>query len=190
MAVDEMTERLAGNLAENLKEIRGRRRMTQAQLAKLSGVPRSTVANIETGASNPTLSVMSRLGTALQVSLEELLSAPHSEIQRFERGSLPILEKGRGGKVVLHKLLPDPIPGMEIDRVQIGHGERMRGSPHRPGTREYLYCERGRMMLWVAGEKIELRAGDVATFPGDRNHSYGAAGSSPAIGFSVVVLAP
>ena len=31
--------------------------------------------------------------------------------------------------------------------------------PHRAGTREYLYCERGRLTLWAAGERFELATG-------------------------------
>ena len=54
-------ETLAGYLADNLREYRKRRSLTQAQLAKLCEVPRSTVANIETGGGNPTLAVLIRL---------------------------------------------------------------------------------------------------------------------------------
>src|SRR5207245_2425205 len=50
----EAIETLAGNLGRNLRYVRERRGLTQAQLAKLCGLPRSTVGNLETGACNPT----------------------------------------------------------------------------------------------------------------------------------------
>ncbi len=90
----------------------------------------------------------------------------------------------------MHKILPDPIPGMEIDRIELLPGARMTGAPHRPGTREYLTCERGRLALWAAGERFELSPGDVAAFQGDQPHSYQNLGGVPAVGFSVVTLAP
>ena len=91
---------------------------------------------------------------------------------------------------MVSKLLPDPIPGMEIDRMELRPGARMTGVPHRPGTREYLTCERGELTLRAAGEKFVLQPGDVAAFDGDQPHSYHNTGSTEAIGFSVVTLAP
>jgi transcriptional regulator with XRE-family HTH domain len=182
-------EALAANLAANLRFIRERRRLTQDKLARLCGVPRSTIANIETGAANPTLAVLGQIAAALTLSLEELLSAPRAACQLFPKGALPVHARGRSGKTRVAKLLPHPIPGMEIDRMELGAGERMAGIPHRPGTHEYLYCESGAITLWVAGEKFELTAGDVAAFPGDQAHSYQNPLQAPSVGFSVVTLA-
>jgi transcriptional regulator with XRE-family HTH domain len=181
---------LTANLANNLRYLRQRRTLTQSQLARLCGVPRSTVANIETGESNPTLSVLARLAGALQLSLEELLSAPRGACELYPRGALPVLRRGRRGTALVQKLLPHKIPGMEIDRLELQPGDRFSGAPHRPGTQEYLACERGRLTLWVAGDRFDLGVGDVAAFPGDQQHSYHNDGSEPAIGFSVVTLAP
>ncbi len=187
---DISSERLAGYLATNLREAREQRRLTQNRLAELSRIPRSTLASIETGSSNPTLAILSRLSAALQVSLEELLTAPRSSTQLFPHGSLPVLRRGKGSGVSVAKLLPDPIPGMEIDRMELPPGTRMAGTPHRRGTREYLVCESGAIATWVDGERFELQVGDLLAFPGDCRHSYGCVGPETAVGFSVVVLAP
>jgi transcriptional regulator with XRE-family HTH domain len=190
MAPKRSESALAENLAANLLRVREQRGLTQQGLAKLAGIPRSTIANVETGASNPTLAVLSRLSAALQNSLEELLSPPLARCQHFPRGSLPIIRKGRKKGTIIHKLLPHPIPGMEIDRIELGAGDRLGGVPHRSGTQEYLYCEQGAITLWVSGERIDLESGDVATFAGDQAHSYANGGQRPAVGFSVVSLAP
>lgn len=181
---------LAAHLAENLRYVRERRHLTQEQLAKLAGLPRSTVAQLETGSSNPTLAVLAQLGSALQLSIEELVSAPHARTHVFRRGSLPITRRGRDGLAHVQRLLPDPIPGMEIDRIELRPGARMTGIPHRPGTREYLACEAGRLTLATAGESHTLDPGDVAAFQGDQPHSYANDGRVSAVGFSVVTLAP
>lgn len=190
MNVDEKERVLARHLAANLRQARERQGLTQNALAARSEIPRSTLASIETGHSNPTLSVLAKLSAALQVSLEELLTPAHADIQHFPHGSLPIRNRGATGQVEVRKLLPDPIPGMEIDRLALKPGAQMRGTPHRSGTREYLYCESGAITLWVEGDRIDLAEGDVAAFPGDRRHSYRGAGTATATGFSVVVLAP
>jgi quercetin dioxygenase-like cupin family protein len=79
---------------------------------------------------------------------------------------------------------------MEIDRMTLGPSKRLTGQPHRPGTQEYLCCERGQLTLRVAGERFALEPGDVAAFPGDQRHSYHNEGRETAVGFSVVTLAP
>ena len=190
MAETKPESALSSNLSANLRYIRERRGLTQAALAKLCGLPRSTVAQAEAGSGNPTLLVLARLASALRWSIEELLSKPHAACQYFPKGSLPTAARGRGQLASVRKILPDPIPGMEFDRIELQPGARMTGIPHRPGTREYLTCERGRITLWAAGERIDLSAGDVAAFHGDQPHSYHNEGNVEAVGFSVVTLAP
>lgn len=180
---------LATNLAANLRYIRQQRGLTQQELAKLCGVPRSTVGQMETGSCNPTLSILARLTLALQISIEEILSTPRARCAIFPKGTLPTASRGRGGTVTVQKLLPDPIPGMAIERMELPPGARMTGVPHRPGTREYLSCERGQLTFWASGERYTLAPGDVAAFPGDQAHSYQNDGDAVAIGFSVVTLA-
>ena len=179
---------LAKNLATNLRYLRTRSGLTQVKLAARAGVPRSTLANLETGSGNPTLAVLASIGAALHVTLEELLGAPRGLGQLYPKGSLPIDKRGRS--VTVASLLPDPIPGMEITRMELEPGGKLPGVPHRPGAREYLYCEVGQLVLVVAGERFELKAGDVCAFRGDQPHSYSNPGAKRAIGVGVVTIAP
>jgi transcriptional regulator with XRE-family HTH domain len=177
---------LGGRLGQNLKQLREARGATQAQMAKLAGLPRATWANLESGAANPTLSVMDRVASALQVTLEELVAVPRAAAQSYPKGTLPVRQRG---KVTVHKLLPDPVAGMEIDRIELPAGAQMTGIPHTPGTREYLTCETGAIVLVAAGDRFELSPGDVVAFRGDQRHSYTNPGTKVAVGFSVVALA-
>jgi len=181
---------LPENLAKNIKYLRERRGLTQGRLSGLCGVPRSTLANLETGSGNPTLAVLSSIAAAFQISIEELLSTPRAQGRVYKKGSLPIRDRGRNVKITVSKLLPDPIVGMEIDRMHVPPGARMKGVPHRPGTREYCYCESGNVVIWAAGERFELNPGDVLSFQGDQAHSYTNESQKAAILFSVVTLAP
>lgn len=181
---------IGGHLAANLRQIREQRSLTQAQLAALCQVPRSTIANIEAGGSNPTLAVLVRLAAALALTLEELLAPPRVRCEVFSAEALPRVESRRAGRVLIHKLLPHPIPGAAIDRVELDPGAKIAGSPHQPGTYEYTYCERGQLGLWIAGEHFELAKGQVAAFDGHQKHTYENTGRTLTVVFSVVVLAP
>ncbi len=181
-----MDDPIPARLGDNIRGLRESRGLTQDQMARLADLPRSTWASLESGGGNPTLSVLSRVAHALQVSLEELISSPRAEAALFPSGALP--RQLRTG-VEVRKLLPDPIPGMELDRLALPPGTHMTGIPHTPGTREYLACEEGEIALAVAGERFTLRPGDVVAFRGDQRHSYHNVAARSAVGYSVVVLA-
>lgn len=170
-----------------LSKSKGARNLSQEQLARISGIPRPTWSNLESGTANPTIQVLLKVAATLQVSLDELIGEPREACKFFSAESLPIQ---RRGEAFIRKLLPEGIPGVEFDRVEIAPGTRMAGIPHRVGTREYLTCDRGTIELAVTGEKYRLSPGDVVVFRGDQKHSYVNVGKDKAIGFSVVMLTP
>jgi transcriptional regulator with XRE-family HTH domain len=178
---------LGDRIARNVKQLRQTRGLTQAQLAAIADVPRATWTNLESGAANPTIAVLHRVAAALQVSVEELLSEPRAECEFFPVAELPVRTQGQAR---VRRLLPHAIPGMEMDRIELPAGGRMVGVPHTPGTREYLACESGEIVLTAAGERWHLHAGDVLAFRGDQRHGYANPGARLAVGYSVVVLAP
>ncbi|MBS2032494.1 MAG: helix-turn-helix transcriptional regulator [Deltaproteobacteria bacterium] len=177
---------LPARLGHNIKQLRDARGLTQQQMAKASGLPRATWTNLESGAANPTLGVLHKVALALQVSIEELISPPRGAVRFHPRGTLPVRQRGTA---TIRKLLPDPIPGMDVDRMELPPLGRLTGIPHTAGTREYLTVESGEIVLVVAGEEWKLGPGDVVSFRGDQRHSYLNPGERPAIGYSVVVLA-
>ncbi|MEU4558646.1 helix-turn-helix transcriptional regulator [Actinoplanes sp. NPDC023936] len=62
--------RLAFELGRSVRELRERRGWSQTQLATASGMTQSAVARFEAGGTVPTLMVLERLATALDVSLK------------------------------------------------------------------------------------------------------------------------
>jgi XRE family transcriptional regulator, regulator of sulfur utilization len=182
-----MSEELSDRLGRNIRQLRQARGLTQQQMAKLSGLPRATWANLESGDGNPTLAVLHAVAMAFQVSLEEIVAEPRASAKHYRRGSLPT--RARGG-VTVSSLLPDKVPGMQIERLELPVGARMVGVPHTAGTREYLTCESGELELVASGESFQMAEGDVVVFRGDQRHSYVNRGRKPAVGYSVVILRP
>lgn len=174
-------------LGNNIRQLREARGMTQAQIAKVAKVPRPTWANLESGAANPTLAVMIKVADALQISLEELISPPRTTSTFTEAAALPVR---RRGKARVRKLIPEPIAGLEIERIELPPGAGMTGVPHTPGTREYCTCERGELQISESGQIWTLRRGDVLAFRGDQAHGYRNRGRGEAVAYSVIALAP
>jgi quercetin dioxygenase-like cupin family protein len=148
---------------------------------------RATWANLESGAANPTVSVLTKVAAGLQVSVEELLSPPRATFKFYPVSALPSV---RRGSVQVRKLLPDSLQHMALDRMELPPGSRMTGIPHRTGTREYLTCETGEVVLTVSEETLRLTPGDVVVFRGDQKHSYANPSSRTAVAYSIVVLRP
>lgn len=177
---------LATRLGKNVVHLRKLRGQSQAELAALAGIPRATWANIESGAANPTLTILHKVALALAVSLEELVSPPRGHARHIPAADLPLKQRGHA---LVRKLLPDPLPGTELERFTLPPAGRMVGAPHTPGTTEYLICEAGRLILMASGERYDLAEGDVVVFRGDQKHSYRNDGDVDAVGYSVVLLA-
>jgi len=175
----------ASNLAANVKALRETHGRTQSQMAKAAGIPRPTWANLESGTANPTLSSLMKVAAALHVSLEELVGAPRASARLYRADEL---RHEKRGTALIRKLLPDALPGLELERMQLPAGAAFAGVPHTAGTREYLTCESGTLELSAAGERWQLEPGDVVVFRGDQRHGYKNPGRVPAVAYSAVSL--
>jgi len=182
-----MSDDLAARLASNVRKLRQARGLTQQQMSKLSQLPRATWANLESGTANPTLAVLHGVAVALQVSLEELVAQPRADAKHYPRSALPSRKRGA---VTVRSLLPDNVPGMLLERLELPPGERLTGVPHTEGTREYFTCESGLVELVASGETFSVAPGDVVVFRGDQRHSYQSLGRETAVGYSVVMPEP
>jgi transcriptional regulator with XRE-family HTH domain len=187
-SVDVAGATTAKHLARNLVSLRHTRALTQDGLAKQAAVPRSTIANLESGEGNPSLSVLVKVANALGVPIDELLASPRAKVRRWKADEVASKSKGRG--VTIRALVPEPVPDSMLEVMDFAPGAVMGGTPHLPGTREFFTCLEGRVRLLVAGEVYALDAGDVLAFPGNLPHSYqNADGIGTARGVSIVVLA-
>lgn len=62
------------NLANNIKKLRKKLKLSQEELAKKAGITYSTLIKIESGAnSNPTIKTLQRIALALNVNVDALI---------------------------------------------------------------------------------------------------------------------
>ena len=179
---------VAQHLARNLVALRRARTLTQEALAREADVPRSTIANLESGVGNPSLHVLVKVATALRAPIEELLGSPRAKVRQWRESEIRLEKKGRG--VTNRSLVPEPVRDQLLDLMHFAPAAVMGGTPHLPGTREYFTCLEGEVHIVVAGDKYTLKPGEVLAFPGNVPHSYAnGLKTKEARGISVVVLA-
>jgi transcriptional regulator with XRE-family HTH domain len=179
---------VAAHLGRNLSTLRRTRGLTQAALAKAADLPRSTIANLESGEGNPSLVVLVKVSEALGVPVDELLASGRAQVRLWRAGEVTDQRMGHGLKV--RPLVPEPAPDETMTIMSFEPAGALKGTPHLPGTREYFTCLDGRVLIGVAGERFELEPGDVLAFPGNLPHAYqNPDRKAAARGVSLVILA-
>jgi transcriptional regulator with XRE-family HTH domain len=159
-----MAELIADNLATNLRSLREARGWSQQQLADNSGVPRPTIAHLESGEGNPTLSVLVRVATALGVSLEHLVRSVAVGLEVYEGESLVTRACGQA----LSRRLYSEVSGTEVVRIEIpGRGQCQLG-PSSPIFQQIVSCESGRIDVRSKNDVRKLRSGDVLRIRGEQ----------------------
>ena len=160
-------------LAAGRRAARKARGLSLDAAAKLSGVSRSMVSQIERGESSPTVATLWALTQALQLDFAGLLEGgPTPGIEVTRAGTAPVIQ--RGGVTIRILSAPESIGRHEVYELVFAPGARLVSDAHAPGAREHLTVLEGRMQV-TSGEAVEtLGPGDVARYPVDRGHEIAA----------------
>ena len=159
-------------LAASLRQARKTRGLSLDAVAKLSGVSRSMVSQIERGESSPTVATLWNLTQALQVDFAGLLAGrPTPGIEVMRADAAPIIA-GRGHALVIRILSPAEAVGEhEVYDLRFGPGGELVSDPHSPGCREQLTVIDGQLHVVSGDEDTTLGPGDTARYPADRPHA-------------------
>ena len=173
-------ERL-GEAVRARRQLRGMRLRDLADLAECS---ESMLSKIETGRAVPSLALLRRIVSGLEVSILELFGAPHAAAPLVHRaGTRPTVAVGRAGTVpgvVLEFLMPRGEGlALEANIHTVNPGGSSSGSTSHVGE-EFGYVLEGELDLTVDGETVHLRSGDSFSFRSERPHAYRNPGTIPA----------
>lgn len=159
-------------LAVSLRETRKARGLSLDAVAKLSGVSRSMVSQIERGESSPTVATLWNLTQALQVDFAGLLEGkPAPGIAVTRSAAAPVIA-GRGAGVTIRILSPAEAVGThEVYDLAFTAGGALVSAPHSAGCREHLTVIEGVLSVQSGDEAERLGPGDVARYPADRDHA-------------------
>jgi transcriptional regulator with XRE-family HTH domain len=167
-------------LAASLRAARKARGLSLDAAAKLSGVSRSMVSQIERGESSPTVATLWALTQALQLDFAGLLEgrpAPGIEVTRATPA--PVIQ--RGGVTIRILSAPESVGAHEVYELTFAKDARLTSDAHSPGCREHLTVLEGQAHRHLGRCRRPLGPGDVARYPADRPHEIAAEGMARAI---------
>lgn len=198
-------------LGARIRAERLRRGMTVRGLARDIGVSASLISQIETNKSQPSVSTLYAITTALNLPVEELFGA-HGKVAPTEApAELAAVGSGESVRVVgadrertvgphvqpgERELIPldsgvtwerlGQVPGRHVDFLLItyppGSTSSVRGDLMRHAGTEYGYLVSGTLLLTLGFDEHHLVSGDSVCFDSTTPHGYRNDGTEPAVG--------
>jgi transcriptional regulator with XRE-family HTH domain len=166
-------EDLSHILGSNLRRLRTRRGHSLERLAKLSGVSRAMLGQIELGRSIPTISLLWKVARALDVPFAALTGAGgHGGTVVLRRERTKTLTS-RDGSFTSRALFPfDGERRVEFYELTLRPEAAEEAEAHPAGTMENLVVAQGMIEVVVSGASHRLGPGDSIVFEADAPHSY------------------
>jgi transcriptional regulator with XRE-family HTH domain len=165
---------LAVVVGRNLRRLRTRRGHSLERLAKLSGVSRAMLGQIETGKSAPTISLLWKVATALGVPFATLTTGeetPGTIVLRRDRSKVLGSSDGRFTSRALFPF--DVERKVEFYELKLAPHHTEEAEAHAPGTFENLVVAEGKVEIVVGREAPHvLTEGDAIVFEADVPHVY------------------
>lgn len=165
-------------LAQAVRAHRESRGFSLGALAEKAGISKTSLSKIEAGQGNPSLDVLCRIASALNVPVGTLFgeeSRPQLQVVRRDEGQVitsesglairPILIEGRNHRTeIFEMLLPTQVAYHSL--------------AHLSGTQEFIICLEGDLSLGPEGQEVHLQPGDSVWFSADLPHSYTSTGGA------------
>ncbi|NUW34859.1 helix-turn-helix transcriptional regulator [Nonomuraea sp. SMC257] len=164
-------ETITQAIANNVRAQRSHRGLTLDALAARSGVSRGMLVQVEQGRTNPSVSTLTRIASALGVTVARLVEVSDVPTVRIvEEADVVTFDQGD----VRARLLvgADEPMILELWDWRLAPGRHHDGDAHPPGTREMVTVLEGEMTLTVYGRSHLVRAGAAVLFTADRPHRY------------------
>ncbi|WBB55397.1 XRE family transcriptional regulator [Verrucosispora sp. WMMD573] len=179
--MDPAEDRTLDAVGARLKQLRQRRDITLADLARQTGISTSTLSRLEAGLRRPTLEQLLPLARAHGVTLDELVDAPPTGNPRInlrpitcsDGSTILPLTRHPGGIQAYKFILPTGDDHAEPDlRTHEGY--------------DWVYVLNGALRLVLGEHDLILKPGEAAEFGTLTPHWFGATSSGPVEYLSLV----
>ena len=162
-------------LGGNVKRERLARSWSLEDLAKICGVSKAMLSQVEAGKVNPTIGTLWKIAAALEVDLNLLLQGKKEVLKCFEvgrSGDLPLLHENQDGEVTIKVLSGKDLLGkLEFYHLTFAEKSSLSSDAHYPGSEEIITVISGKVKVTVRDRSTILQSGDVLRFACDLPHS-------------------
>ena len=176
------------DIGRRLKQARTRNGLSMDALARTSGVSKAMLSQIEQNKANPTVAVLYKISTALNMDVSALVDAPRPkrlfDVIRSDEERYIFISNERCTIRTLSPLALEK--DIEFYELRLHAGGALESEPHFKGTEEFLTVAKGRVQLKTAGEETLLRAGDSAHYSADVPHAIRNLNRSTTVAYLVV----
>lgn len=153
-------------VAGNMRRTRLARGMSLRELAAQTGLSKALMSQIERGDANPTISTLTLIASALDLSFSELTRSTAVEPQVVRASASP------GGTEARMLFSMPERRRFDVSEGHIDPGDHGVMSDHGAGSHEYGYVVKGRVELIVGDQTLQLSAGDAVHFSSASPHVY------------------
>jgi transcriptional regulator with XRE-family HTH domain len=157
----------------NLRRLRARRGLSLDSLAKISGVSRAMLSQVELGRSVPSINVVFKVARAFGLPFSALLVGTAPWRARVMPARTAKRLRSASGEFSTRVL--SPFGGerkTEFYELRLSAGGAEEADAHAPGTMENLIVVRGELEITTACGQYLLSAGDAFAFQADEPHKY------------------
>jgi len=160
-------------VGDNLRELRARRGFSLDTLARMTGLSRALLGQIELGKTAPSVPVVWKIARAFDVHFSVLLATQQRTATSVLRKASAKRLVSADGRFSSRALFPfGEQRKVEFYELRLAAHSREEAEAHAPGTRENLVVNAGRLDLEVGDERHELAEGDAILFAADVPHVY------------------
>lgn len=165
-------EQINHAVANNLKAIREQKKLSLDGLAKVTGVSKSMLAQIEKGEANPTITTVWKIANGLKISFTELVAKAEMDCEIINKCDIAVLEEDEG-RYRNYPIFPyDDQRKFEIYDIELDPGAFLMAEAHPAGTQEFITVYSGAIEVCVDQERLQVEDHCSVRFKADRQHSY------------------
>lgn len=163
---------LVNSIGFRLKEIRKERSLNLDETAKLTGISKPMLSQIERGRSTPTITTLWKIATGLKTPISAFLQEGGSEYAVLKLEEIEPISEADGKMKVYPLFNYDPIHSAEFFYIEFEPGCEHASSKHSTGVVEYIFVTKGKFELVIGEETFVLNEGEALRFNADISHAY------------------